>query len=117
MSGGFGDRKPSSSGYDPRGTATQKMAVESLKNIASFTVGERSSPPDDDPDVDAISTLLKDAHSPVAIAEVAERLGWDSGHAADALARGGDRGRLTFLRTGGRTFVGLPAVPGDKPAA
>ncbi len=111
MSGLFGDKKPSPGGFDPRGTAAQKMAVESFRNIANTEVREQTSRADEDPDVDAIAGLLKGVESPVAVAEVAERLKWDSDRAAGALARGGDRGRLTFVRSGKRTFVGLPPTP------
>jgi hypothetical protein len=70
-----------------------------------------------DPEIDAIAELLKGARMPVAVAEVAERLGWDSGRAADALSRGGASSRLTFMSSQGRTFVGLAAQPaGGSPA-
>jgi len=114
MSGLFGDKKSSSgiaSGLsDVRGTAARKMAVESFRNIADAKVWESAPSPEEDPDVDAIAALLKSADRPVAVAEVAERLSWDSDRAANALGRGGDRGRLTFVRSGNRTFVGLPTA-------
>ena len=125
MSSLFGDRKlkSSSSGFDPRGTATQKMAVESFLNIANTTIGGdvgggvglRRPLPAQDADVDAIIALVEGAKAPLAIAEMADRLRWDSDRAANALERGGDLGRLTFARDGGRTFVGLPVLPGKKP--
>ncbi len=99
------------------------MAVESFKNIANAEVtvtggmGGAVSAPEPDADVDAIADLLKDASAPVAIADLTTRLGWDSGRTADALARGGDRGRLSFVRYGDRTFVGLPAFSSERPAA
>jgi hypothetical protein len=110
MSGLFGDKKVSPGAFDPRGTAARKMAVESLRNIANTEVRDATPSADEDRDVDAIAELLKGVDSPVAVAELAERLKWDSDRAATALARGGDRGRLTFVRSGGRTFVGLPAA-------
>jgi hypothetical protein len=108
----FGDKKGSSSVYDARGTAARKMAIESFKNIANTVVGgDAVMGPSPDPEVEAIERLLSNATTPVAIAEVAEQLNWDSGRAAEALTRGGDNDRLIFVKSGGRTFVGLPAEP------
>lgn len=111
MSGLFGDKKVSSSVYDPRGSAARKMAVESFRNIANTEVRDTAQNSGEDTDLDAIAELLKGVDSPVAVAEVAERLNWNSDRAAQALARGGDRGQLTFVRSGSRTFVGLPTAP------
>jgi hypothetical protein len=83
------------------------MAVESFRNIANTEIAEPTSGVREDPDVEAIAEVLKNAERPVAVAELAERLSWDSDRAAQALARGGDSGRLTFVRSGNRTFVGL----------
>lgn len=109
----FGSKKQSSGSLEAGGTAAQKLAVESFKNIANTEIGALVQGPAaaEDPEVDAIAELLKGASVPVAVAEVAERLGWDSGRAADALSRGATSGRLTFMSSQGRTFVGLPARP------
>jgi len=115
----FGSKKQSSGSLGPGGTAAQKLAVESFKNIANTDVGGlvESAAAAEDVDVDAIALLLKGAGVPVGVAEVAERLGWDSGRAADALSRGAMSGRLTFVSSQGRTFVGLPARPPGGSAA
>jgi hypothetical protein len=107
MSGHFGDKKLSPGAPDPRGTAARRLAVESLINIAGASVGEAPSSAANDPEVGAIVELLKSVDRPVAVADVAERLKWDSERAAQALARGGDGGVLTFIRSGASTFVGL----------
>ena len=110
MSGLFGDRRLSSGVLDARGTAARKMAIDSFRNIADTTLGPSEADAARDRDVDAIVALLKKADQPVAVVEVAERLGWDSDRAAQALSYGGDRGLLTFVRTSPQTLVGLPAA-------
>jgi hypothetical protein len=109
----FGSKKRSGS-FDVGGTAAQKLAVESFKNIANTDVSIAGTDgaigsPTPDPDVEAITTLVKNAGVPIAVADVAAQLHWDSGRASKALSRGGASGRLTFVASAGRTFVGLPA--------
>jgi hypothetical protein len=108
-SSGFG-RKGRSADYDLRGSAARKLAVESLRNIANVSVSDAGSDvvgPDSDPEVAAIVGLLRGARKPLYVAEVAERLQWDSDRAANALARGGDSGVLAFSKDGDTTMVAL----------
>ena len=119
----FGSKKRSPGSLDPGGTAAQKLAVESFKNIANTdiggAVGGGAAPRARalDPDVDEIVALVRKAGAPVAVADVAVQLHWDSARAAEALARGGAGGRLIFVGSSGRTFVGLPAQPADGSTA
>lgn len=102
-----GDRKTPPSAPDFRGSAAQRIAVESFKNIANVVIGEVASPPADEADIAAVVALLQATASPIAIAEVAERLGWDSTRAANALAAGGAAHRLMFFTSDGWTKVGI----------
>ena len=108
-SSGFG-RKGKSLDYDLRGSAAQKLAIESLRNIANVRVrdtGIETAISKGDEELKAIVGLLRDAGTPLPVSEVAERLQWDSGKAADALARGGEIGMLIFSKDGDRTTVAL----------
>ena len=118
----FGSKKRSPGSFDVVGTAAQKLAVESFKNIANTDVSvavdrDAIGSPAPDPDVEAITALVRNAGAPVAVADVAAQLHWDSGRAAEALSRGGASGRLTFVASAGRTFVGLPAQSGGSSTA
>jgi hypothetical protein len=108
-SSGFG-RKGRSADYDLRGSAARKLAIESLRNIANVSVSDTGSEvvgPESDPEVAAIVGLLRGAAMPLPVAEVAERLQWNSDKAANALARGGESGVLTFSKDGNTTTVML----------
>jgi hypothetical protein len=106
---GFG-RKRKSSDYDLRGSAAQKLAIESLRNIANVNVSDTESEvvgPATDPEIAAIIGVLRGAGTPLTVAEVADRLQWDPDTAANALARGGETGVLAFSKDGDRTTVTL----------
>jgi hypothetical protein len=76
------------------------MAIESLRNIADVKIREKSSQSDnpEDPDVERIVDILRDAGASLAVTEIAGRLQWDSDRTANALARGGQSGVLKFTR-------------------
>ncbi|MDQ2080436.1 hypothetical protein RA307_09610 [Xanthobacteraceae bacterium Astr-EGSB] len=106
---GFG-RKGRSGDYDVRGSAAQKLAIESLRNIANVSVSDVGSAPAPtamDDELATIAEVLRGAGTALAVAAVAERLGWDSDKTANALARGGQTGVLKFSREGDRTTVAL----------
>jgi len=118
MSSSPGSKKTMSNPYDFHGSAAQRIAVESLKNIANVTIGGEPrpsksegshTPPETapDPDLDAVVNLLRNARSPLSVADVAGRLQWDSNRAAGTLSRGGGIGRLVFSVVNGRTLVAL----------
>jgi hypothetical protein len=92
------------------GKAAQKLAIESLRNIANVRVRDTDAEPagpDTDTELAAIVGVLRGAGTPLAVAEVAERLRWDPDKTASALERGGLSGLLKFSRDGDRTTVAL----------
>ncbi|MEJ2377952.1 MAG: hypothetical protein P8Y71_22060 [Pseudolabrys sp.] len=91
------------------GSAEQKLAVESVRNVANWGVHEKTgeSAADTDRELAAIVSVLRNAGTSLAVAEVAKQLQWDSEKTANALARGGEFGVLGFSRDGDWTTVAL----------
>jgi hypothetical protein len=105
-------RRTKSSPYGTRGTAARKLAIESLQNIANVKVGVDAlyGTGEDfsagDPELVEIIALVSQNAMPVA--EVAKSLpSYDSQKVANALARGGKYGILTFSKEGDNTVVAL----------
>ncbi|HME84080.1 MAG TPA: hypothetical protein VKG91_05890 [Roseiarcus sp.] len=95
-------KKSESSASDFRGSAAQRIAVDSLKNIANVTITAIK------PEVAEIIALLRKSSGALYIYDVADRLGWDSARAANAMSRGAADGQLTFIADDkGQTMVEL----------
>ncbi len=60
-----GDDRPLPSAFDFRGGAAQKIAVESLKNIANVVIGEVASSSADAADIAAVELVGRYRHAPL----------------------------------------------------
>ena len=102
MSSFSSGKKPAASAADFRGSAAQRIAVDSFKNIANVTITAT------DPDVAEIVGFLRKSSGAAHVYDVADRLGWDSTRAANAMSRGAADGQLTFAADRkGHTMVEL----------
>jgi hypothetical protein len=104
----------SSSGFrgTPRaGSAEQKLAIESIENIANVVISDRieiaGGRPHEDADVAAIVEILRSAAKALPVAEVARALRWESVRTAYALERGGRAGVFSFSKDAEGTVVSL----------
>jgi hypothetical protein len=96
------------------GFAAQKAAIESTHNIANLDFkGVASAGVQDqgavatarNRDVAAVVEVLRQAATPLSVADAAKQLQWDSQRAANALEWGGQSGALTFFSEGSKTMV------------
>jgi hypothetical protein len=96
-------------GFGQQGSAARKVAVDSFQNIANVEISKPATTgsAEDAEELKAISGVLHEAAKPLSVAEIAERLAWDSAKAANALARGGQYGLLRFSKVGETTKVEL----------
>lgn len=92
------------------GTAATKLAIESFRNIANADIGmakSASSTPGDDDAITKVISLLQEAGSAMAVADIAKRLNMDSSRAANILVRAGKAGLLKFSTIGEAMTVEL----------
>jgi imidazolonepropionase-like amidohydrolase len=82
------------------GSNALRQAIGSTANIANISIGGDAR--SDDAELETIVGILRSVHVPLPVAEM---LKWDSAKAADALARGGQRGVLIFSKDGDTTMV------------
>ena len=99
--------KPANGVFGSRGIAAQKLAVDSLQNIANLDFARPKAASDSSGEAAAISNLLATAAQPMAVADIARDLNWDAVKAAQALVRGAESGLLKFTRDGDETKVEL----------
>lgn len=94
-------------GFGQSGSAAQKLALDSLQNIANIDIASTgTATPDIDAEVEAVGNVLRAAATPLSVAKVAEHLpSWETGRVAKVLARGGQSGMLKFFRDGETTMV------------
>src|SRR5271165_1666001 len=90
MSSFSSGKKSNPGASDFRGSAAQRIAVDSFKNIANVTITAT------DPDVAEIVGFLRKSSGAAYVYKVADRLGWDSTRAANAMSRGAADGQLIF---------------------
>jgi hypothetical protein len=115
MSSGYVPSKKAKSGYlsfGQQGSAARKVAVDSFQNIANVEIGSSEAVTaagsvEASEELKTISDVLHEAAKPLAVAEIAERLRWDSAKVANALVRGGQSGALKFSKIGETTLVEL----------